>query len=130
MDVLLSVKPKYVTSIMEGQKRYEFRKAIFKNRSVNRIFIYSSAPVQRIVASFEIGTILEDNPSVLWNRVRDYAGIEDTEFFSYFAGRSLGYAIGIKNLREFDEPIDPKAMIPGFVPPQSYCYMVGLESAE
>jgi len=130
MDVLLSVKPKYVTSIMEGQKRYEFRKAIFRNRSVNRIFIYSSAPVQRIVASFEIGTILEDNPSVLWNRVRDYAGIADTEFFSYFAGRSRGYAIGIENLLEFDEPIDPKAVIPGFVPPQSYCYMDGLKSAE
>jgi type I restriction enzyme S subunit len=130
MDVLLSVKPKYVTSIMEGHKRYEFRKAIFRNRSVNRIFIYSSAPVQRIVASFEIGTIIEDNPSVLWNRVRDYAGIDDAEFFSYFAGRSRGYAIGIENLREFDEPIDPKAVIPGFVPPQSYCYMDGLVVAE
>jgi type I restriction enzyme S subunit len=123
MDVLLSIKPKYVKSIIEGEKRYEFRKAIFRNRSVNRIFIYSSAPVKKIVALFEISTILEDHPVVLWDRVRDHAGIEDAEFFSYFAGRSRGYAIGISNLREFSEPLDPYKTIPGFVPPQSYCYM-------
>jgi len=125
MDVLLSIKPKYVKSIIEGEKRYEFRKAIFRNREINRIFIYSSAPVKKIVALFEISTILEDNPIVLWDQVRDHAGIEDSEFFSYFAGRSRGYAIGIENLHEFDEPIDPRVKNPGFVPPQSYCYLDG-----
>ncbi|MFZ1903000.1 MAG: hypothetical protein ACLPF1_10070 [Methanoregula sp.] len=130
MDVLLSIKPKYVRSIIEGEKRYEFRKAIFKDRSVNRIFIYSSAPVKKIVAVFEIGTILEDHPDILWDRVRDYAGIDDSEFFTYFAGRSKGYAIGIENLQELDEPIDPKEAIPEFVPPQSYCYLDGLPVAE
>ena len=123
MDVLLSIKPKYVKSIIEGEKRYEFREAIFKDRSVNRIFIYSSAPVKKIVALFEISTILEDHPVVLWDRVRDYAGIEDSEFFSYFAGRSRGFAIGIENLQEFNDPIDPYNTMPGFVPPQSYCYL-------
>ena len=63
MDVLLSIKPKYVKSIIEGEKRYEFRKTIFKNREINRIYIYSSSPVKKIVASFVIGTILEDHPS-------------------------------------------------------------------
>jgi type I restriction enzyme S subunit len=125
MDVLLSIKPKYVKSIIEGDKLYEFRKAIFKNREINRIYIYSSAPVKRIVALFEISTILEDHPAVLWDRVRDHAGINDSEFFSYFAGRERGYAIGIENLREFDTPIDPRKEIPGFVPPQSYCYLDG-----
>ncbi len=122
MDVLLSVKPKYVKSIIDGEKRYEFRKAIFRNRSINRIFIYSSAPVKSIVALFEISTILEDHPAVLWDTVKDHAGIDDAEFFSYFAGRLRGYAIGIENLWEFEEPIDPYETMPGFVPPQSYCY--------
>jgi predicted transcriptional regulator len=122
MDVILSIKPKYVRSIIEGEKRYEFRKTIFKNRTINRVFIYSSAPVKRIVALFEISTILEDHPVALWDSVRDYAGIDDCEFFSYFAGRTRGYAIGIENVQEFDEPIDPRAAVPNFVPPQSYSY--------
>jgi predicted transcriptional regulator len=125
MDVLISIKPKYVKSIIEGEKRYEFRKAIFKDRSVNRIFIYSSAPVKKIVALFEISTILEDNPIVLWDQVRDHAGIEDSEFFSYFEGRSRAFAIGIQNLQEFNDPIDPYDTMPGFVPPQSYYYLDG-----
>lgn len=49
-------------SEIEGDKRYEFRKAIFRNHEIGRVFIYSSAPVKRIVALFEIGTILEDHP--------------------------------------------------------------------
>jgi type I restriction enzyme, S subunit len=130
MDVLLSIKPKYVKSILEGEKRYEFRKAIFRNHSVNRVFIYSSAPVKRIVALFEISRILEDHPAVLWDQVRDHAGINDAEFFSYFAGRERGYAIGIGNLREFVTPVDPRVEIPGFVPPQSYCYVDGLPVSE
>jgi type I restriction enzyme S subunit len=130
MDVLLSIKPKYVKSILEGEKRYEFRKAIFRNRPVDRIFIYASAPVKRIVALFEIGRIIEDHPSALWDQTRDHAGISDAEFFSYFAGRSRGYAIGIENLKEFDTPIDPREEIPGFVPPQSYCYVDGLSAGE
>jgi predicted transcriptional regulator len=122
MDVLLSVKPEYVKSIIDGEKRYEFRKAIFRNHSINRIFIYSSAPVKKIVALFEISTILEDHPAVFWDTVKDHAGIDDAGFFSYLAGRLRGYAIGIENLWEFEEPIDPYETMPGFVPPKSYCY--------
>jgi predicted transcriptional regulator len=125
MDVLLSIKPKYVKSIIGGEKRYEFRKTIFKNREINRIYIYSSSPVKKIVGTFEIGGILEDHPVDLWENVKEYAGINDQEFFSYFEGKSRAFAIGIQNLQEFNEPIDPYETMSGFVPPQSYCYMDG-----
>ncbi|MEN6610572.1 MAG: hypothetical protein ABFC24_07010 [Methanoregulaceae archaeon] len=90
---------------------------------MNRVFVYSSAPIQRIVALFEISTILEDHPVRLWDKVKSHAGIDDKEFFSYFAGKSRGYAIGIENLIEFDTPVNPKEIFPGFVPPQSYYYI-------
>jgi type I restriction enzyme S subunit len=130
MDVLLSIKPKYVKSIIEGDKRYEFRKTIFKNREIDRIFIYSSSPVKKIVGTFEIGCILEDHPSDLWDTVKEFAGIDDRDFFAYFDGKSRAFAIEIQNLQEFDVPIDPYKMMPGFVPPQSYCYVEGLPVAE
>jgi type I restriction enzyme S subunit len=123
MDVLLSIKPKYVKSIIEGEKRYEFRKTIFKNREINRIYIYSSSPMKKIVATFEIGGILEDHPADLWDNVKDYAGINHRDFFAYFDGKSRAFAIKIQNLQEFNDPVDPYATMPGFVPPQSYCYM-------
>jgi type I restriction enzyme S subunit len=130
MDVLLSIKPKYVKSIIEGEKRYEFRKSIFKNREVNRIYIYSSSPVKKIVATFEVGEILEDHPVDLWDNVKEYAGINVRDFFSYFEGKSRAFAIEIQNLQEFNDPINPYETIPGFVPPQSYCYVNDLPIAE
>jgi predicted transcriptional regulator len=130
MDVLLSIKPKYVTSIIEGDKRYEFRKTIFKNREINRIYIYSSSPVKKIVGTFEIGGILEDHPNELWDTVKEFAGIDTRDFFAYFEGKSRAFAIEIQNLQEFNNPIDPYKTMPGFVPPQSYCYMDGLPLAE
>lgn len=126
MDVLLSIKPRYVKSIIDGEKRYEFRKKVFRNPSVNRVLIYSSSPVKKIVASFEVGKILEDYPADLWESVKDYAGIDDRDFFDYFAGKSRAFAIEIQDLQELPEPIDPRETIPGFVPPQSYCYMNGV----
>ncbi|KUG05645.1 phage protein [hydrocarbon metagenome] len=123
MDVLLSIKPKYVKSIINGEKRYEFRRTIFKNRDINQIYIYSSFPIKKIVATFMIGDILEDHPIDLWENVKDYAGIDREVFFSYFKGKSKAFAIEIQDLHEFDEPIDPWTMMRGFVPPQSYCYL-------
>ena len=90
MDVLLSIKPKYVKSIIEGEKRYEFRKTIFKNREINRIYIYSSSPVKKIVGTFEIGGILEDHPVDLWDTVKEFAGIDNRDFFAYFEGEIPG----------------------------------------
>ena len=130
MDVLLSIKPKYVKSIIEGEKRYEFRKTIFKNREINRIYIYSSSPVKKIVASFVIGDILEDHPSDLWDAVKEYAGIDYRDFVAYFEGKTRAFAIEIQNLLELPDPIDPYETIPGFVPPQSYCYVEGMPVAE
>ena len=125
MDVLLSIKPKYVKSITEGKKQYEFRKRMFKNRGINLIYIYSSSPVKKIVGTFEIGGILEDHPDNLWDVVKEFAGIHQQDFLSYFEGRSRAFAIGIQNLQEFKDPSDPYVTMPGFVPLQSYCYLDG-----
>ena len=80
--VLISIKPRFAEKILSGKKKYEFRKSIFKDRSITKIVIYSSSPVQKVVGEFAIGRILADRPKGLWWR----AGIgEDKEFFfDYF----------------------------------------------
>jgi len=130
MDVLLSIKPKYVKALIEGEKRFVFRREIFKHREVNRGYIYASSPVKKIVAMFDIGDILEDDPVHLWDNVKDYAGINDLDFFQYFKGKSKAYAIKIQHLQKFDHPIDPWKTLPRFVPPQSFCYLDRIPKAK
>ncbi len=49
MDVLLSIKPKFAEAIIDGRKRYEFRKSKFAKKDINRVYIYSIYPVKKIV---------------------------------------------------------------------------------
>jgi len=123
MNVLLSIKPKYVNEILSGKKIFEFRKAIFKKKDISKVFIYSSSPVKKIVASFEIARIIEDSPQKLWDKCHEYGGIPENDFFEYFKNSDTAYAIEISNLDEFSEPIDPYKLKKSFKPPQSYCYL-------
>lgn len=133
MNVLLSIKPKYVEEIKNGNKRYEFRKSLCsaKNRDkLEKIFIYSSAPVQKIVARFFVEEILEDHPKILWDKCKDVSGIEHVDFFKYFKDRNSGLAIKISELKFFRKPIEPKKIIPNFSPPQSFCYIDDIENVK
>lgn len=123
MNVLLSIKPKYVNEILAGKKKFEFRKAIFKKKDISKVFIYSSSPVKRVVASFEISKIIEDTPKKLWRQCHKYGGIKKQDFFDYFKDSDVAYAIEITNLNKLSEPIDPYALMTDFKAPQSYCYL-------
>lgn len=123
MNVLLSIKPKYVEKIVNGEKRYEFRKRIFRNKNVIKAFIYSTSPTKKIVGEFDIGNIIEDSPIRLWTELQEVSGINEKEFFDYFKDINKGFAIGIEKLNIFDEPIEPNELISDFSPPQSFCYV-------
>lgn len=124
MNVLLSVKPKYVEKIIEGTKKYEFRKLIFKTPDKSeKVYIYSSSPIKKIVGSFCVEDIIQDKPKNLWDLCGNYAGINEKDFFEYFKNKETGFAILMRNLEVFDEPIDPYENIENFRAPQSYSYI-------
>lgn len=118
MNVLMSIKPEFVNRILTGEKQYEFRKSIFKE-NVERIYIYSSYPVKKIVGYFEVDEIIHKSPEELWNSYSDVSGISKKDFFEYFKDREKGYAIKINNLKVFDEFIEMK----DYTGPQSFCYI-------
>jgi predicted transcriptional regulator len=121
MNVILSIRPKYCNAIASGLKKYEFRRRVF-GRKVNSVYIYSTAPMKKIVAKFSVRSIIEDNPKALWQNFGDSSGLNETEFFAYFDGAEKGFAIEIFKVESF-KPVDPKILIPNFCPPQNYCYL-------
>lgn len=123
MNVLLSIRPQYAESIVSGQKKYEFRKIIFSDKYVNMAYVYVTSPVKKIVGTFKIGKIVRDCPENLWDQLNELSGLDEEEFFAYFKDSKVGYAIEIKCVETFKEPIDPKDLIPDFTPPQSFCYI-------
>ena len=45
------------------------------------------------------------------------------EYFCYFEGKEKAFAIEIKKVEVFTEPVDPYTTLDNFVPPQSFCYV-------
>lgn len=124
MNVLLPIKPKFVEKILTGEKRYEFRKLIFKSRTkVDRVYIYSSSPVKKIVGSFRLGEIIEKDPKLIWEELNEFGGINEEEFFKYFGDRKMGFALEIKDLEILEKPIDPYVELENFIAPQNFCYL-------
>ena len=122
LNIILSIRPKYARLILSGAKRYEFRKSIFNNKHVEEAYIYETSPIKKIVGVFNVGNIIRDSPKELWDQLGPLSGMNKAEFFDYFQDIKIGFAIEIKNVEIFDVPFDPKEQIPGFNPPQSFCY--------
>ena len=121
MRAILSIKPKYVKEILEGRKKYELRKKVFK-QDVSIVYIYASAPTKKIVGSFKIGKIVEDDPRTLWDDLNEFLGIAKPDYLKYFQRCEKAYAIEITELKKF-EPLEPKDTIENFKAPQSYSYL-------
>jgi predicted transcriptional regulator len=124
MKVLLSIKPEYVKKIFDGEKKYEYRKVIFKKK-VSKIVVYSTKPEGKLIGEFDIEDILCGSPEEIWRKTKDKSGISYSAFKKYFKNREFGYAIKIGDISLYDEPIDPKLMINNFRAPQSFCYVDG-----
>lgn len=122
MKVILSIKPEYANKIFEGTKKYEFRRAIFKNPDVKKVVVYSSSPVQKIIGEFEIERIISHELETLWNKTKKYSGISEDFFFQYFGDKELGFAIKIKNTKLYKTPKCIREDYNLF-PPQSFLYL-------
>jgi len=125
MDALVSIKPEFVRRILVGEKKYEYRKNIFK-KDIQRIFVYSSSPEMRIVGYFDWAGTIFGNVNEVWEYTCDYAGIDANHYQKYFRNKEYAYALKIKKFIIFDEPINPWDY-EGFKPPQSYCYTQNLK---
>lgn len=122
MNAILSVKPEYATKILSGEKLYEYRKTIFR-RPVKKVYIYASSPVCMIVGEFQIDHILQDSPKSLWNLTHSASGVSKAFFLRYFKGKSLGYAIRLKEVVSYPSPLSPLKLREDFKAPQNYIYV-------
>lgn len=122
MKVLLSIKPSFAEKIFNGEKKYEFRRSLFKNRDIKTVVVYASSPVQLVIGEFEIDTILNHNLQDLWQLTKEESGISENFFFNYFINKEKGFAIKIKEAKRYDKALSLKDNF-NVAPPQSFIYL-------
>jgi predicted transcriptional regulator len=122
MKVLLSIKPEFAYKILNGEKKYEFRRSIFKRAEIKDVIIYASAPISKIIGEFEIDRIVYEDIEKLWDITNSAAGISKEYFLKYFNDKEKGYAIRVKKSKKYEKPLCLKSTY-GLLPPQSFLYL-------
>lgn len=123
MKVMLSIKPEFADKIFNGSKKFEFRRSIFKNQNVKKVIVYASSPVQKVIGEFEIDQIINLELNALWQKTSRHSGISEDYFYQYFGDKEQGYAIKIKKVKKYKQPMCIKADFK-LTPPQSFAYVV------
>ena len=122
MKVVLSIKPQFAEKIFDGSKKYEFRRAIFKNAGVKKVIVYASAPVKKVIGEFEIEKIVSSDIATLWDKTKKYSGISEEYFLNYFLNKEKGFAIKIRKPVRYESPMCLQRDF-NKVPPQSFSYL-------
>lgn len=105
--ILLSINPNHVENILNGTKRYEFRKKACK-RQVDKILIYSTTPIMKVVGEAEVEDVLVDNPEVIWKKTKTKSGIDKKFFDQYYKNRNQAVAYKLKNVIKYGKPKELK----------------------
>lgn len=119
--ILLSIKPEYAKAILDGKKKYEFRKRRCKT-GASKIVFYSTAPKSRVVGEAEIEDIIEGDPSEIWDQTKEAAGITRDKYCKYYHGYSNAVAYKLKNVIAYDQPKELSDYGVNHVP-QSFIYI-------
>lgn len=101
--IILSINPNHVENILNGTKQYEYRKIACK-RHVDKILIYSTNPIKKIVGEADVEDILIDNPEKIWKITREKSGINKTFFDGYYEDREQAVAYKLKNVIKYKKP--------------------------
>lgn len=102
-QMLLSINPEHVESILCGKKQFEFRKVRCKE-DVEKIYIYSTAPVMKVVAEADVDEIIEDDILTVWNLTKEYAGISYNFYRRYFKGKKRAVAYKLTKIVPYANP--------------------------
>ena len=105
--ILLSINPNHVENILNGTKRYEFRKKVCK-RHVDKILIYSTTPIMKVVGEAEVDEVLVDNPEAIWKKTKTKSGIDKKFFDQYYKNRDQAVAYKIRNVIKYRQPKELK----------------------
>ena len=119
--LLLSIKPEYVDKILQGTKKFEYRKRLAKE-NVNVMYIYKTAPSMKVVASVQVIGHLSASPTTVWDQTKSAAGISRAKYREYFKDRKIAYAYILGDVKAFEKEMDLSEF--GIsTAPQSFAYI-------
>lgn len=124
--VLISLEQRHAENILSGSKHVELRRRRMKIASGTIVWFYVKKPVGSVVGYACVADSHLHSPLTLWRRFSAVSGLTRQEFFSYFSGRSKGFALSLVGVERLDAPVSLEALrkvSATFHPPQFFLRM-------
>ena len=102
-EILLSINPEHVENIFNGKKIYEYRKTSAK-RKIDKIYIYCTHPVKKIVGVVDVDDVIEDKPEIVWEITKKGSGTSKEFFDEYYKNSTKAVAYKLSNIQKFSTP--------------------------
>lgn len=100
--ILISIKPEFVDAILTGEKKYEYRKIKCK-QPVDKIVIYATSPIKKVVAEAEVKAVISGTPNEIWDKTHNDSGISKDFYDDYYRSRDVAYAYQLGNIDKFEK---------------------------
>lgn len=102
--MLLSINPEHVENIVNGNKKYEYRKVRCRS-TVDKIIIYVTSPVMKVIGEVDILDVIEDTPIKVWNMTSEQSGISKEFYYHYFGNKNHAVAYKLGKVIKYDTPL-------------------------
>lgn len=119
---LISIHPQHVENILTGRKVFEYRKRAFKP-DITHVVIYSTSPVQEIVAVAELDGYIDGAPTTVWKQTAYGSGITRQYFRDYYQGRKKAYALRLGRVFRLKKILRISNLKSRKSAPQSFSYL-------
>ena len=120
--ILMPINPEYVDEILAGRKKYEYRKIKAKRNNIDKMIIYSTSPIMKVVAEVDIKEILEEEPEKLWEMTKNESGITKEFYNKYYKNKNTAIAYKLGAIKVYDKPKNLNDIGINYVP-QSFVYL-------
>jgi predicted transcriptional regulator len=123
--LLLSVRPQFAESILDGSKTAEIRRQRPNVRPGTLVIIYATKPKGAIVGTARVSGMSQGTPDEIWERHKAHVGISREDFDNYLDGTTTAYALLLKRMQRLVPFLTLEEMraATSFQPPQSYRYV-------
>lgn len=122
-DILISVHPRHVDSMVGGRKTVELRRRPLNLARGCRVWIYCTLPRGSVEALGIVRTVAAGSPSAIWRDYGRQSGITRAEFDAYYQGANTAYAIIFSSVEKLDLTFalaEIRRNLGGFHPPQFF----------
>lgn len=119
--ILLSMNPLSISKLASKEKSFIYRKRAAK-KDVNKIIIYSTSPIKKIVGEANLKKILCFSPNDLWEKTKQGSGMVKSLYDMYFFNKKIAYAYEISSFKYYKKPI-PLSEFGLKYPPQFFYYL-------